>query len=52
MDKRKQLFRHKHPYDLPGTEPLFVEAMAQNAQFQYANCAVVQHPSGHLGGDR
>ncbi len=39
MDKRKQLFRHKHPYDLRGTEQLFVEAMAQNAQFQYANCA-------------
>lgn len=39
MDKRTRLFRHKDPYDLPGTEQLFVEAMAQNAQFQYANCA-------------
>lgn len=39
MDKRTKLFRHKHPYDLQGTEQLFVEAMAQNAQFQYANCA-------------
>ncbi|HWI64559.1 MAG TPA: acyl-protein synthetase, partial [Symbiobacteriaceae bacterium] len=39
MDKRTKLFRHKHPYDLQGTEQLFVAAMAQNAQFQYANCA-------------
>lgn len=39
MDKRTKLFRHKHPYDLQGTEQLFVEAMAQNAQYQVANCA-------------
>jgi len=42
MDRRTKLFRHRHPYDLQGTEELFVEAMAQNAQFQYANCADYQ----------
>lgn len=38
MDKRRKLFRHKRPYDLKATEQLFIAAMAQNAQFQYANC--------------
>ncbi|MBP0965943.1 MAG: acyl-protein synthetase [Oscillospiraceae bacterium] len=38
MTARKKLFRHKNPYDLQGTEPLFIEAMRDNCIFQYENC--------------
>ena len=38
MTARKKLFRHKDPYDLQGTEPLFIEAMRDNCIFQYENC--------------
>lgn len=38
MEARKKLFRSKSPYDIQGTEELFVKAMRQNALYQYAHC--------------
>lgn len=39
MKYTKKLFKHKNPYDLEGTDALFVQAMRENAVFQYQNCA-------------
>lgn len=39
MEARKKLFRSKSPYDIQGTEDLFVKAMRENAAYQYANCS-------------
>lgn len=38
MDSSKKLFRHKKPYDIDGTEKLFINAMRENAVFQFKNC--------------
>lgn len=35
---RRKLFTYKAPYDLEGTNNLFVEAVKENCEFQYANC--------------
>lgn len=47
MSYRSQLFRTKNPYDLPGTDALFLQAMAENCAYQYAHCpeyrAVLDH---------
>lgn len=39
MNSAKKLFKHKKPYDISGTEELFIDAMRENAVFQYENCA-------------
>ena len=39
MRRINKLFFYKNPYDLTGTEGLFVDAMRDNADFQYKNCA-------------
>ncbi len=38
MDYRNKLFTHKNPYDLAGTDGLFIKAIKQNGQFQYEHC--------------
>lgn len=38
MNPTKGLFKHKNPYDVEGTQELFIEAMRENAVFQYHNC--------------
>lgn len=37
-DDRRKLFTYKAPYDLEGTESLFMEAVKENCAFHYANC--------------
>jgi len=39
MNARKKLFRHKMVYDMPGTDSLFLEAVRENAEWHYQNCA-------------
>lgn len=38
MDARNRLYAWKDPYDLPGTEALFLQAMKENLQFQWEHC--------------
>lgn len=38
MKASKKLFRSKSPYDISGTEELFVKAMRENAEYQYEHC--------------
>ena len=38
MKAADKLFRSKNIYDIQGSEALFVEAMRENAVFQYENC--------------
>lgn len=38
MDYRNKLFTHKNPYDLSGTDELFIKTVKQNGQFQYDHC--------------
>ena len=38
MDRRTKLFRHRDPYDIPGTNEQFLAAMAQNCRYQYDHC--------------
>lgn len=35
----KKLFKYKKPYDVKGSDRLFVDAMRENAVFQYGHCA-------------
>lgn len=37
-DCRRKLFTYKAPYDLEGTEDLFIEAVKENCAFHYGNC--------------
>ncbi len=39
MSVVKRLFKYKNPYDVDGTTRLFVDAMRENAVFQYNNCS-------------
>ena len=39
MKAADKLFRSKNIYDIQGSEVLFVEAMRENAVFQYENCS-------------
>ncbi|MGM9680726.1 MAG: acyl-protein synthetase [Eubacteriales bacterium] len=39
MKYRKALFRSADPYDLDGSETLFVQAMRENCAYQYEHCA-------------
>lgn len=39
LNSAKKLFKHKKTYDLTNTDNLFVEAMRENAVFQYNNCS-------------
>lgn len=39
MDARALIFNHPDPYDLKGTEAVFVAAMRENALFQQTGCA-------------
>lgn len=51
MQYRRKLFHTKNPYDLPGTNALFLQAVRENCAFQYANCpeyrAILDHFSFH-----
>lgn len=38
MDTRTKLFLWSDPYDTAGTEDLFLSALRENAEFQYARC--------------
>lgn len=38
QDYRRKLFTYKAPYDLEGTEDLFLEAVKENCAFHYENC--------------
>jgi len=38
MDYRHQLFHHRDPYDVPGTDALFLAAVRENCLYQAANC--------------
>lgn len=38
MEARKKLFRSKRPYDVNGTQDIFIQAMRENALYQYAHC--------------
>lgn len=38
MKYRSRLFRWKDPFDLAGTEGLFLEAVKENCRFQYGHC--------------
>lgn len=38
MKNRKKLFSVKKPFDLAGTDALFVKAMRENCRFQYEHC--------------
>lgn len=38
MDTRQKLFRAKNPFDLSGTESLFLQAMRENAAYHIAHC--------------
>lgn len=38
MSYRTKLFKYKKPYDLEGSQTLFVKAMKENCLFQYNNC--------------
>ena len=49
MDAGKKLFQWKDPYDLAGTDSLFIEALRQNAAFHMAHCpdyARICHKAG------
>ena len=39
MGSDKKLFKYKKPYDIKGSDRLFVDAMRENAAFQYEHCA-------------
>lgn len=49
MSAVKQLFSWKDPYDLAGTDALFVQAMRENCAFQYRNCEEYRHILDGLG---
>ena len=38
MSSRGRLFYHRDPYDLAGTDALFLEALRENCAFHYARC--------------
>ena len=38
MHCTRKLFRTRNPYDVPGTDPLFVEAVRENIRFHTENC--------------
>lgn len=38
MDARNRLYAWKDPYDLPGTDALFLRAMRENLEFQWEHC--------------
>ncbi len=38
MSYKNKLFKYKKPYDLDGTESLFLKAMRENCQYQYQHC--------------
>lgn len=40
MKYRSRLFRWKSPFDVKGTEKVFLEAVRENCRFQYENCKV------------
>ena len=39
MDARTRLFRWPKPYDLPGTNALFLQAVRDNCQYHYEHCS-------------
>lgn len=49
MRYRRQLFHTKDPYDLPGTDRLFLQAVRENCAFQYANCPEYRTILDHFG---
>lgn len=51
MDPRRALFHWRDPYDLPGTEDLFVRAVADNCAFHRANCPGYKKITDHLDFD-
>ncbi len=38
MSWKSKLFKYKKPYDLDGTNELFLKAVRENCKFQYENC--------------
>ncbi len=38
MSYRNKLFSYQNPYDIKGSEMLFIKAMQENCLFQYKNC--------------
>lgn len=38
MSYKNKLFKYKKPYDIPGTNDLFLKAMRENCAYQYQNC--------------
>ena len=49
MSARAKLFTRRDPYDLPGTDALFVQAMRENCAFHYARCPEYRAILDHLG---
>lgn len=48
MSTRTKLFTRRDPYDLPGTDALFLQAMRENCAFHYARCPEYRAILDHL----
>lgn len=42
MKARIRLFRTRHPFDIPATDELFLEAIRENVSYHYAHCKPYQ----------